>query len=61
MRTKQLIELGIPEAAIPLAIEAVQALSAQEQRNREIKLTLAACVATQEAYVTDPTLGRLAV
>lgn len=60
MRTKQLIELGIPEDTLSLAIEAIQALSAQDQRNREIKLTLAACVTSPEAYVNDSTLGRLA-
>jgi len=60
MRTKQLIEMGIPESAIRIAIEAVQSLSAQDQRSREIKLALAACVAEPAAYVSDPHLARLA-
>jgi tRNA-splicing ligase RtcB len=60
MRTKQLIALGIPELALPLAIEAVQALSANDQRSRDIKLELAKCAESPLAYVADPILGRLA-
>ena len=60
MRTKQLVAIGVPESILPLAIEAVQTLSSQDQRSREIKSAIAACVASPESFKDDAALGKFA-
>jgi tRNA-splicing ligase RtcB (3'-phosphate/5'-hydroxy nucleic acid ligase) len=60
MRTKQLTEMGVPDSLLPIAIEAVQLLSAAKHRGREIKVSLAACIANPESFQSDPSLQRLA-
>lgn len=60
MRTKQLYALGIPDIAIPAAIEAAQAMSAQGLRLREIKEQFANCVENPDSFVNHPILDGLA-
>jgi tRNA-splicing ligase RtcB len=60
MRTKQLLEIGIPDHLLSLAIECVQKLSAEGNRSKDIKATIAQCAADPTAFAADQHLARLA-
>jgi tRNA-splicing ligase RtcB len=60
MRTKQLVEIGIPEHLLSLAIECVQKLSAAGNRSKEVKEVLAKCAADPTAFTNDENLAKLA-
>lgn len=61
MNTTQLRKLGLPEGAIPLAIQALQqAITIGEQRGKTVKETLRTVVTRPADFLDDPYYGELA-
>ncbi|MBN2163096.1 MAG: RtcB family protein [Pontiellaceae bacterium] len=60
MKTRDMIKLGIPQAALPEAIKAMQLLGAKGNRQKQIEAALTQVLQTPEAYLEDPEMGALA-
>jgi tRNA-splicing ligase RtcB len=60
MKTRDIIKLGVPQAALPEAIKAMQRLAAKGNRHRQIEETIIRVLTQPEASLDDPELGELA-